>query len=46
MYYFLNLFLDCDCQTINIVLYNDVHTHQVGYQGIYQKMVDVYGRTA
>ena len=21
-------------------------THQVGYQGIYQKMVDVYGRTA
>ena len=43
---FYIIFLDCDCQTLNVVVYNDVLTYQSKYEGIYQRIVDVNGRTA
>ena len=43
---FYIIFLDCDCQTLNVVVYNDVLTYQSKYEGIYQRIEDVNGRTA
>ena len=40
------IFLDCDCQTLNVVVYNDVLTYQSKHKGIYQRIVDVNGQTA